>query len=82
MWPPWIVEAEQLLPYVSHIQGHTDYVRSVAFSPDGRQLATGSYDKMAIVWDLSTGKQSTVLKVSVAGLIGTEPPSQPSCLRT
>ena len=82
VWPPWIVEGERLLPYVSHIQGHTDYVRSVAFSPDGRQLATGSYDKMAIVWDLSTGRQSTVLKVSVAGLIGTEPPSQPSCLRT
>ena len=48
-------------------QGHTGYVTSVAFSPDGRQLATGSYDKTARVWDLSTGKQSAVLEVSMRG---------------
>ena len=45
-------------------QGHTGEVTSVAFSPDGRQLATGSWDNTARVWDLSTGKQSAVLEVS------------------
>ena len=48
-------------------QGHTNTVTSVAFSPDGRQQATGSGDKTARVWDLSTGKQSAVLEVSVRG---------------
>ena len=44
-------------------QAHTARVWSVAFSPDGRQLATGSVDDTARVWDLSTGETTTVLKV-------------------
>ena len=54
-------------------QGHTDKVSSIAFSPDGRQLATGSGDNTARVWDLSTGKQSAVLEVSVRGGGGCTP---------
>ena len=50
-------------PLSSPLQGHTEYVRSVAFSPDGRQLATGSDDLTARVWDLSTGETTTVFKV-------------------
>ena len=47
-------------------QGHTNWVNSVAFSPNGQRLATGSGDKTARVWDLSgTGKQSAVLLVCV-----------------
>ena len=48
-------------------QGHTDFVYSIAFSPDGRKLATGSYDKTARVWDMPTGKQSAVLEVGMRG---------------
>ena len=47
-------------------QGHTGTVRSVAFSP-GRQLATGSDDRTARVWDLSTSKPSAILEVRVRG---------------
>lgn len=38
--------------------GHTDAVYGASISNDGRWLATGSYDRTVIVWDLSTGQQS------------------------
>lgn len=37
------------------LQGHSDYVLSVAFSPDGKKLATGSLDNTIKIWDLKTG---------------------------
>jgi WD40 repeat protein len=38
------------------LTGHKLYVRSVAFSPDGRWLASGSNDNNIKVWDLASGK--------------------------
>jgi WD40 repeat protein len=37
------------------LTGHTDWVRAVAFSPDGAQLATGSSDGTARLWDSTQG---------------------------
>jgi len=37
-------------------------VWSIAFSPDGKLLAAGAYNGTLRLWDLSTGKQSAVLK--------------------
>ena len=34
------------------LTGHTGYVYSVAFAPDGHTLATGSGDKTVILWDV------------------------------
>ncbi|MBN1313640.1 MAG: serine/threonine protein kinase [Anaerolineae bacterium] len=37
------------------LEGHSDAVTSVALSPDGKTLASGSLDKTVILWDLETG---------------------------
>ena len=38
--------------YSGTLTGHTDAVHSVAYSPDGHILATGSYDHSVILWDM------------------------------
>jgi sugar lactone lactonase YvrE/nitrous oxidase accessory protein NosD len=40
---------------VRTLSGHTNWVRSVAFSPDGRLLASGSSDRTIKLWEVATG---------------------------
>src|SRR5207302_260460 len=45
-----------------HLRRHSDRVTCVRFSPDGKQIVTGSWDNTARIWDVATGKQLQVLK--------------------
>ena len=57
----WIYDAqtgEELDLYT----GHTGFVYSVAFSPDGNTLASGSYDSTISLWDVDTGEEKRILK--------------------
>jgi WD40 repeat protein len=43
------------------LTGDTDWVNTVAFSPDGRSLAAGSSDDQVLVWNLATGSVTATL---------------------
>ena len=44
------------------LEGHAGSVSSVAFSPDGQRLASGSADQTVKIWDSATGKELFALK--------------------
>jgi WD40 repeat protein len=44
------------------LSGHTDGMTAVAFTRDGRTVASGSQDTTVRVWDVATGKQLNVLE--------------------
>ena len=43
-------------PWLQAFAGHTDYVNSVAFSPDGTTLVSGSDDGTVRLWDIASGE--------------------------
>ncbi|EAW38158.1 NB-ARC domain-containing protein [Lyngbya sp. PCC 8106] len=48
----WEVKTGKL---VAICQGHPNWVRSVAFSPDGEMLASGGADRLVKLWNVETG---------------------------
>jgi WD40 repeat protein/tRNA A-37 threonylcarbamoyl transferase component Bud32 len=50
------------------LKGHKGRVRSVAYSPDGSRLVTGSDDGTVKVWDAQNGNELLTLKGHTAGV--------------
>jgi WD40 repeat protein len=44
------------------LEGHTDCIQTVVFSPDGKLLASGSRDKTIRLWDITTGTTQQILE--------------------
>jgi WD40 repeat protein len=62
----WNVSTHKL--FKQFLSGHTDLITSMAFSPDNKLLLTGSSDKTARLWDLSTGQLLRILSGHTAAL--------------
>ncbi len=50
------------------LEGHTHYVLAVAFSPDGRTLASGSRNGKIRLWDTDTGEHKLTLEGHTDGV--------------
>ena len=47
---------------ISTFNGHLHFVTSVAFSPDGKTLASSGGDKTIKLWDVCTGQEISSLE--------------------
>ena len=55
---------------------HSDWITSVAFSPDGTKIVSGSGDKTIKVWDLGAPEPSdrpSLAKTDACGLVWQAP---------
>jgi WD40 repeat protein len=53
--------------------GHTNFVLSVAFSPDGHHIVSGSEDQTVRVWVISTGRIVAGLHTRLIGPVAFSP---------
>ncbi|XP_060813818.1 notchless protein homolog 1 isoform X1 [Bombus pascuorum] len=57
LWKP-----EKEKKYIARMTGHQQLINDVKFSPDGRIIASASFDKSIKLWESNTGKYITSLR--------------------
>jgi WD40 repeat protein len=60
LWDVSGISQQQQKP-MRELRGHSSTISSMAFSPDGSQLVSGSWDKNLRLWSVATGKLLKVL---------------------
>ena len=51
-----------------YLIGHSEYINSISFSPDGKILASGYGDSTIILWDVCSGKRLFTLRGCVSSI--------------
>lgn len=63
-WPASIYYVSVTPKKIVHrLEGHTDSINDVLFSPSGKLLASSSDDKTVVVWDVVSGKIKTRVRL-------------------
>ena len=57
----WPDKPQVRFPGLCTLRGHSEGVFSVAYSPDGKHIVSGSEDCTVKVWDSQTGKEVSVI---------------------
>ena len=65
-----VILAASTLTELHRLEGHSDDVLVIRFSPSGDLLASGSTDGTAIVWNVATGERRHVLRGSSSWVWG------------
>ncbi|MBI3966504.1 MAG: protein kinase, partial [Chloroflexi bacterium] len=59
-----------VVTFARALSGHSEGVRSVAFAPDGRTLASGSFDRTVQLWDAASGQPVRKLQGHLGPVLG------------
>lgn len=54
--------------FIRAFGGHTNTINEVCFSPDGKRIASASWDRTVRIWDVATGKCIKTLKGHLANV--------------
>ena len=42
---------------IRSMKGHTSQLRAISWSPNGRRIASGGYDRFVKIWDVTSGRE-------------------------